>query len=132
MKHGHKHVTGNCMAIHEVLAQIGDKWTVLVVRALNDGPRRFSELKRGVDGISQRMLTLTLKTLERDGFVTRTVYPTVPPRVDYALTDLGHSLSEPLGVIAQWALTNRERIVHARIAFDNREPADGWVRVAAE
>jgi DNA-binding HxlR family transcriptional regulator len=78
------------------------------------------------------MLTLNLKTLERDGFITRTVYPTVPPRVDYELTPLGHSLSEPLGVIAQWAVTNRQRIVDARIAFDAREPYDGPVRVAAE
>lgn len=132
MKHGTKNVTGNCMAVHEVLSQIGDKWTVLVVRALNDGPRRFSELKRDVDGISQRMLTLTLKTLERDGFVTRTVYPTIPPRVDYELTALGHSLSEPLGVIAQWAITNRQRIVDARVSFDMREPNDGPVRIAAE
>lgn len=132
MKHGHKHVTGNCMAVHEVLSQIGDKWTVLIVRSLNDGPRRFSELKRDVEGISQRMLTLNLKTLERDGFITRTVYPTVPPRVDYELTPLGHSLSEPLGVIAQWAITNRQRIVDARIAFDAREPYDGPVRIAAE
>ena len=132
MKHGTKNVTGNCMAVHEVLSQIGDKWTVLVVRALNDGPRRFSELKRDVDGISQRMLTLTLKTLERDGFVTRTVYPTIPPRVDYELTALGHSLSEPLGVIAQWAITNRQRIVDARVAFDMRAPNEGPVRIAAE
>ena len=132
MKHGHMHVTGNCMAVHEVLSQIGDKWTVLIVRSLNDGPRRFSELKREVEGISQRMLTLNLKTLERDGFITRTVYPTVPPRVDYELTPLGHSLSEPLGVIAQWAITNRQRIVDARIAFDAREPYDGPVRIAAE
>ena len=132
MKHGHKHVIGNCMAVHEVLSQIGDKWTVLIVRSLNDGPRRFSELKRDVEGISQRMLTLNLKTLERDGFITRTVYPTVPPRVDYELTPLGHSLSEPLGVIAQWAITNRQRIVDARITFDAREPYDGPVRVAAE
>jgi DNA-binding HxlR family transcriptional regulator len=132
MKHGHKHVTGNCMAVHEVLSQIGDKWTVLIVRSLDDGPRRFSELKRDVEGISQRMLTLNLKTLERDGFITRTVYPTVPPRVDYELTQLGHSLSEPLGVIAQWAITNRQRIVDARIAFDAREPYHGPVRVAAE
>ena len=132
MKHGTKNVTGNCMAVHEVLSQIGDKWTVLVVRALNDGPRRFSELKRDVDGISQRMLTLTLKTLERDGFVTRTVYPTIPPRVDYELTTLGHSLSEPLGVIAQWAITNRQRIVDARVTFDMRAPNEGPVRIAAE
>jgi DNA-binding HxlR family transcriptional regulator len=132
MQHGTKNITGNCMAVHEVLSQIGDKWTVLVVRALNDGPRRFSELKRAVEGISQRMLTLTLKTLERDGFVTRTVYPTIPPRVDYELRELGHSLSEPLGVIAQWAIANRQRIVDARVAFDMREPNDGPVRIAAE
>lgn len=132
MKHGTKNVTGNCMAVHEVLSQIGDKWTVLVVRALNDGPRRFSELKRDVEGISQRMLTLNLKTLERDGFVTRTVYPTIPPRVDYELTTLGHSLSDPLGVIAQWAITNRQRIVDARVAFDMRAPNEGPVRLAAE
>lgn len=132
MKHSNKNVTGNCMAVHEVLSQIGDKWTVLIVRSLNDGPRRFSELKRDVEGISQRMLTLNLKTLERDGFVTRTVYPTIPPRVDYELTALGHSLSEPLGVIAQWAITNRQRIVDARIIFDAREPNEGLMRVAAE
>jgi DNA-binding HxlR family transcriptional regulator len=132
LKHSTKNVTGNCMAVHEVLSQIGDKWTVLVVRALNDGPRRFSELKRDVEGISQRMLTLTLKTLERDGFVTRTVYPTIPPRVDYELRELGHSLSEPLGVIAQWAITNRQRIVDARVAFDMRAPIEGPVRLAAE
>ncbi len=132
MMHGTKNITGNCMAVHEVLSQIGDKWTVLVVRALNDGPRRFSELKRDVEGISQRMLTLTLKTLERDGFVTRTVYPTIPPRVDYELRELGHSLSEPLGVIAQWAITNRQRIVDARVAFDMRAPNEGPVRLAAE
>lgn len=132
MKHSNKNVTGNCMAVHEVLSQIGDKWTVLIVRSLNDGPRRFSELKRDVEGISQRMLTLNLKTLERDGFVTRTVYPTIPPRVDYELTPLGHSLSEPLGVVAQWAITNRQRIVDARMMFDAREPNEGPLRIAAE
>jgi DNA-binding HxlR family transcriptional regulator len=132
LKHSNKNVSGNCMAVHEVLSQIGDKWTVLIVRALNDGPRRFSELRRDVEGISQRMLTLNLKTLERDGFVTRTVYATIPPRVDYELTTLGHSLSDPLGVIAQWAITNRQHIVDARIAFDAREPNEGPVRVAAE
>jgi DNA-binding HxlR family transcriptional regulator len=120
------------MAVHEVLSQIGDKWTVLIVRALGDGARRFSELRRDVEGISQRMLTLNLKTLERDGFVTRTVYPTIPPRVDYELTALGHSLSDPLGVIAQWAITNRQRIVDARMAFDARAPIEGPVRAAAE
>lgn len=132
MKHGHKNVTGTCMAVHEVLSQIGDKWTVLTVRALGDGALRFSALKREVEGISQRMLTLTLKTLERDGFVSRTVYPTIPPRVEYALTPLGRSLSEPLGVIAQWALTNRQRIVDARVAFDARDAHAAPVRFAAE
>jgi DNA-binding HxlR family transcriptional regulator len=132
LKHSNKNVTGACMAVHEVLSQIGDKWTVLIVRSLNDGPRRFSELKRDVEGISQRMLTLNLKTLERDGFVTRTVYPTIPPRVDYELTALGHSLSDPLGVIAQWAITNRQRIVDARIAFDARDKDVGPMRIAAE
>ena len=132
MKHSDKNVTGSCMAVHEVLSQIGDKWTVLIVRALGNGPRRFSELKREVEGISQRMLTLNLKTLERDGFVTRTVYPTIPPRVDYELTALGHSLTAPLGVIAQWAITNRQHIVDARISFDAREPNEGPIRVAAE
>lgn len=123
MKHGHSQVTGNCMAVHEVLAQIGDKWTVLTVRALAGGPLRFSVLKREIEGISQRMLTLTLRTLERDGFISRTVYPTIPPRVEYALTPLGQSLTEPLGVIAQWALTNRQSIVDARISFDRRDEA---------
>lgn len=133
MQHTDKHVTGTCLAVHEVLSQIGDKWTVLIVRALNDGPQRFSELRRGVEGISQRMLTLNLKTLERDGFVTRTVYPTIPPRVDYELTALGHSLSEPLGVVAQWAVTNRQRIVDARMMFDARDKDVGpMMRVAAE
>ncbi len=132
MKHSNKNVTGNCMAVHEVLNQIGDKWTVLIVRTLRDGPRRFSELRRQVEGISQRMLTLNLKTLERDGLVTRTVYPTIPPRVDYELTSLGHSLSEPLGAIARWAITNRQLIVDARVAFDMRAPNEGPVRVAAE
>jgi len=121
---------GACLAVHEVLSRIGDKWTVLVVRALAGGPSRFSQLRRAIDGISQRMLTLTLRGLERDGFVTRTVYATVPPRVDYALTPLGHSLSEPLGVIAAWAIANRTAIAEARAQFDLAET--GPAPIAAE
>src|ERR1700736_5486935 len=89
-------VPEDCRAVSEVLARVGDKWTVLVVTVLGDGPKRFNELRRALGSISQRMLTLTLRGLERDGLVTRTVFPTIPPRVDYALTRLGHSLLEPV------------------------------------
>src|SRR5262249_42150478 len=82
---------------------VGDKWTVLVVSTLGDGPKRFNELRRALGSISQRMLTLTLRCLERDGLVTRTVFPTIPPRVDYALTKLGHSLLEPVSSLGLWA-----------------------------
>ena len=89
---GTLHVAEDCRAVSEVLARVGDKWTVLVVSTLGDGPKRFNELRRALGSISQRMLTLTLRGLERDGLVTRTVFPTIPPRVDYELTDLGRSL----------------------------------------
>src|SRR3954454_14208636 len=85
---------------------------------LKDGPRRFNELKRGICGISQRMLTLTLRGLERDGLVTRTMFPTIPPRVDYALTRLGRTLLDPVRALAAWAETNREDIQAARDRFD--------------
>jgi DNA-binding HxlR family transcriptional regulator len=112
------HVTGDCRAIGGVLARIGDKWSVLIVSRLGDGPMRFNELKRNVDGISQRMLTLTLRGLERDGLITRTVYPTVPPRVDYELTALGRSLLAPVSALGDWALKNRGKIEDARAKFD--------------
>ncbi len=108
-----------CLA-REILARIGDKWSVYVVWVLGHGPRRFSELKRGIDGISQRMLTLTLRGLERDGLVTRTVHPTVPPSVEYALTPLGRTLLEPVMRLATWAERNRGRIQQARERFDAR------------
>jgi DNA-binding HxlR family transcriptional regulator len=111
-------VSVDCRKVSGVLARIGDKWTVLIVRALGDGPRRFNELKRIVGGISQRMLTLTLKGLERDGMVTRAVTPTIPPRVDYELTELGHSLLVPVGALGEWALANTPRIDAARARFD--------------
>src|SRR5919202_6368508 len=97
------HVAEDCRAVSEVLARVGDKWTVLVVSVLGDGPKRFNELRRALGSISQRMLTLTLRGLERDGLVTRTVHPTVPPRVDYALTPMGRTLLDTVCTLIQWA-----------------------------
>ncbi len=85
-----------CRTISTLLARIGDKWTVLVVQTLGEGPKRFNELRREIPSVSQRMLTLTLRNLERDGLVNRTVTPSIPPRVDYELTELGHSLQKPI------------------------------------
>jgi len=110
----------DCGKVSQILARVGDKWTVLVVMLLGDGPRRFNEIKRMVGGISQRMLTLTLRGLERDGMVTRTVFPTIPPRVDYELTDLGRSLSTPVQALGLWAQANMGEIEAARERFDRR------------
>src|SRR4249920_1441286 len=118
------HVREDCRAVSEVLARVGDKWTVLVVSMLGDGPKRFNELRRGLGSISQRMLTLTLKGLERDGLVTRTVFPTIPPRVDYELTKLGHSLLEPVSRLGLWARQNRAAIQAARCQFDAAKAGD--------
>ena len=115
---GNLHVPEDCRAVSEVLARIGDKWTVLVVSILGNGSTRFNELRRELGSISQRMLTLTLRALERDGLVTRTVFPTVPPRVDYKLTSLGRSLLEPVNALALWARKNRAGIQDARRRFD--------------
>jgi DNA-binding HxlR family transcriptional regulator len=115
---GHLHVPEDCRAVSEVLARVGDKWTVLVVGTLGDGPKRFNELRRALGSISQRMLTLTLRALERDGLVTRTVFATIPPRVDYALTRLGRSLLEPVSALGLWARQNRSAIADARRRFD--------------
>ena len=115
---GNLHEPGDCRAISEVLARVGDKWTVLVVSTLGGGPKRFNELRKALGSISQRMLTLTLRALERDGLVTRTVYPTVPPRVDYALTGLGRSLLDPVNALSMWARRNRAAIAQARAQFD--------------
>ena len=112
------HVPEDCRALGEILARVGDKWTVLVVGVLGDGPKRFSEIRRALGSISQRMLTLTLRGLERDGLVTRTVFPTIPPRVDYELTKLGRSLLKPVNGLGLWARQNRADIENARRRFD--------------
>jgi DNA-binding HxlR family transcriptional regulator len=115
---GTLHVPEECRQVSEVLQRIGDKWTVLVVGELGGGPKRFNEIRRSLGSISQRMLTLTLRGLERDGLVTRTVFPTVPPRVDYELTRLGHSLLEPVNGLGRWARQNQPAILQAREHFD--------------
>ena len=119
MKPGHLHATEDCRAVSEVLQRIGDKWSLLVVRRLGQGPMRFNELRAAVGGISQKMLTTTLRTLGRDGFLTRTVFPTIPPRVDYELTDLGRELEIPVKGLAEWAIANTGRINEARARFDS-------------
>src|SRR4030081_1392877 len=115
---GNLHVPEDCRAVSEVLERVGDKWSVLVVVMLGDGPKRFNELRRAIASISQRMLTLTLRGLERDGLVTRTMFPTIPPRVDYALTELGCSLLTPVNALGAWARQNRQKIQQARVQFD--------------
>ncbi len=109
-----------CQTISALLQRIGDKWTVLVVNTLAEGSKRFNELRREIPSVSQRMLTLTLRNLERDGLVSRAVTPSIPPRVDYALTPLGRSLHEPVNALAQWALDNVEAIHEAQAEFDLR------------
>jgi DNA-binding HxlR family transcriptional regulator len=123
VKPRHTHLPADCRAVSDVLARIGDKWSVLVVTRLGDGPKRFNELRRAIGGISQRMLTLTLRGLERDGLVTRTVFPTIPPRVDYALTALGRDLLEPISALAGWAIRNQPKIEKARGQFDASAPS---------
>ena len=118
---GNLHVPEDCRAISQVLARVGDKWTVLVVSNLGDGPKRFNELRKALGSISQRMLTLTLRGLERDGLVTRTAYPTIPPRVDYELTRLGRSLLEPVNEFSLWARKHRAAMEDARTRFDRTQ-----------
>jgi DNA-binding HxlR family transcriptional regulator len=119
------HVPEDCRAVSEVLSRVGDKWTILVVGELGNGPRRFNEIRRSLGSISQRMLTLTLRGLERDGLVLRTVFPTVPPRVEYELTALGRSLLEPVSGLGLWARQNRAAIQSARQRFDTTATGTG-------
>lgn len=112
-----------CRAVNEVLNRVGDKWSMRVVMSLGEGPMRFNELRRSIASISQRMLTRTLRGLERDGLVSRTVTPTVPPRVDYALTQLGHSLRKPVMGLGEWAMEHRLEVEAARETFDAENEA---------
>jgi DNA-binding HxlR family transcriptional regulator len=105
----------DCKGLADVLASVGDKWTIMVVGALSKGTLRYNEIQRRISGISQRMLTLTLKRLETDGIVTRTLYPSVPPRVDYELTELGQTLRGALVPLHRWASKNKEAIARNRM-----------------
>ena len=118
-----EHTPSSCLPVVEILDRISDKWTVMVVNQLAGGTMRFSELKREINGISQKMLTTTLRGLEYDGLVTRTVYPVVPPRVEYELTDLGRELQLPFRHLGAWAVSNRDRILAAREEFKDRSGA---------
>ena len=116
--------SANCTAMSDVLNRIGDKWSVMVVGMLGrNGTLRFNELKRMINGVSQRMLTLTLRNLERDGLVTRTIYPEVPPRVEYSLTELGKTLQRPINGLWDWSAENHRAIIEARAIYDAREAA---------
>ena len=112
-----------CRTISTLLSRIGDKWTVLVVQTLGQGSHRFNELRREIPSVSQRMLTLTLRNLERDGLVKRTVTPSIPPRVDYELTELGRSLQKPICGLATWATDNIDAIHAAQVRFDSEHDA---------
>lgn len=113
-----------CAAMTDILNRIGDKWSVMVVERLNGGTMRFSELLRAVDGVSQRMLTLTLRNLERDGLVIRTVFPEIPPRVEYRLTELGRSLTGPISALWDWAETHQHAVAEARTIYDRAQAID--------
>lgn len=114
----------DCRALAQVLDRIGDKWTVMVVGVLSDGPQRFNTILRTIGGVSHRMLTFTLRGLERDGLVTRTMYPTIPPKVEYELTDLGRSLIGPLMALSAWGRKHRPAIEVARTRYDARVEAE--------
>lgn len=116
--HEYEHDCG----VREVLDRIGDKWSVLVVVELAAGVRRFRQLQRAVPGISQRMLTLTVRRLERDGLVTRTVYPTIPPQVEYGLTEMGRSLHRQVRALADWAAAHRDDVAESRRRWDAEHP----------
>lgn len=117
------HRSEDCRAVSDILNRVGDKWTVLAVTLLGGGPLRFGELRDRIGGISHKMLTATLRGLERDGFVIRTVTPTIPPRVDYELTALGHQLRGPVQALGEWARANIDRVLAARLRYDTRDGA---------
>lgn len=114
-------IRGDCKITGQILARIGDKWSIFVIASLAQRTMRFNELKRRIGGVSQRMLTLTLRALERDGLVSRTIYATIPPQVEYQLTPLGHTLVEPLRAVAGWAEAHIDEVVAARKVFDGAD-----------
>ena len=123
----------DCRKVGQILARAGEKWSMLVVMLLREGPRRFNDIKRNTGGISQQMLTRTLRGLERDGMLTRTIHPTSPPQVEYQLTELGLALSEPASAFGQWVQEHLAEIDAARDRFDQRAKSEkGLVDVAAE
>ena len=121
MKPRNTDLPADCRAVSEVLSRVGDKWSVLVVTKLGSGSKRFNELRREIGGISQRMLTLTLRGLERDGLVTRKIIPTSPLGVEYDLTALGRDLLQPVSALGAWAIRNQGKIQQARVKFDSVE-----------
>jgi DNA-binding HxlR family transcriptional regulator len=126
---GEHSVTDSCQSpeaidVRQILNRVGDKWSILVIAMLDQGTRRFTELRREVEGISQRMLALTLRQLERDGLVQRTVYPVVPPKVEYTLTDLGSTLLESVRGLVSWAMEHRGQVAAARVEYDARQNQD--------
>lgn len=114
----------DCRKVSQILARVGEKWSMLVVMLLRDGPRRFNDIRRNTGGISQQMLTRTLRALERDGMVTRTIFPTSPPQVEYRLTELGRSLSEPVLAFGRWVQEHLPEVEAARQRFDQRKGAN--------
>ncbi|MCC7251214.1 helix-turn-helix domain-containing protein [Hyphomicrobium sp.] len=120
MKTVDEHRPETCKPIGEILSLVGDRWTVLLLAALGDRRMRFGELHRAIDGISQRMLTVTVRSLERDGLLIRTVYPTIPPRVEYELSDLGRSLKDALAPVGAWVSANQQSIEASRRQFDQK------------
>ncbi|MBB3446311.1 DNA-binding HxlR family transcriptional regulator [Rhizobium sp. BK379] len=112
--------------MRQILDRIADKWSLLVIALLEKRTLRFTELRRSIDGISQRMLTTTLRQLERDGLIERTVYPVVPPRVEYALTDLGCTLHDTIKALVVWTETNQTKIIAARRSYDERASEKPW------
>lgn len=131
MKPGDFKETSACRAVTDILSRVGDKWTVLVVSYLGNRAMRFNELRRTVNGISQKMLTTTLRNLERDGFVSRTVFPTIPPKVEYELTELGRNLLEPVRALGEWAIANEVQVMMARARYDARISGEDVVHADA-
>jgi DNA-binding HxlR family transcriptional regulator len=129
--HDSNHLPREYRVAAEVISLIGDKWTVLVIVRIADGRTRFSQLQRDIGGISQKMLASTLKALERDGFVSRTVFPIIPPRVEYELTELGRMLLEPLRSLGQFAIANAGAIEAARLRFDGQSQPQAPARLLA-